>query len=213
MSEIHGLAWQKTTCVSMRRGWLLIPIVLTTVTVPLAIWTIATNWRQRHSTPVWKDSILPLIFYGRDVVDDALDTHTHQNEEHTSQEDDGDHVSEKSFLLETKKVETISNSTAVSLWWLYSTDKSADSTSIDARTLSRTKQIWQSRNHGKDTSNTRLPETHQDAGKHAGMHHDAVTHAETCEDQAAHGNAETHDDIHAHGDADTQDMAQTHTTA
>jgi hypothetical protein len=83
LDEIHGLAWQMKTCVSVRRVWLGLPISLTVVTAALAIWTIATNWRRRYSRPVWKDSILPLLFYGRDIVDGALDKYKHDSNEQT----------------------------------------------------------------------------------------------------------------------------------
>jgi hypothetical protein len=63
----QGLAWQTTTCIAMHIYWLLLPVILTFVTVLLSVWTIITNWRHRHDRPVWKESILPLIFYGHKI--------------------------------------------------------------------------------------------------------------------------------------------------
>jgi hypothetical protein len=54
-------------CISMHMNWLLLPIILTLVTVVLAIWIKIANWNHRHSRPVWKESLLPLIFYGHRV--------------------------------------------------------------------------------------------------------------------------------------------------
>jgi hypothetical protein len=63
LDVIHGIALQTNICVSLRWEWLLLPMGLTLITTILAVWTIITNWRQRHCSPVWKDSILPLLFY------------------------------------------------------------------------------------------------------------------------------------------------------
>ncbi|KAK8015647.1 hypothetical protein PG991_008535 [Apiospora marii] len=61
--EVRGLAWQTTVCVSMQKDWLLLPLCLTITAALLTAWMIGTSWRYRHTRPVWKDSILPLIFY------------------------------------------------------------------------------------------------------------------------------------------------------
>ncbi|KAJ4991866.1 hypothetical protein SVAN01_02716 [Stagonosporopsis vannaccii] len=64
LDTVRGLAWQTKTCVAMHWQWLLLPILLTFVTAILAVWTIAATWRKRGYQPVWKDSLLPLLFYG-----------------------------------------------------------------------------------------------------------------------------------------------------
>ncbi|KAG9187556.1 hypothetical protein G6011_05427 [Alternaria panax] len=63
----QGLAWRTTTCIDMHIHWLLLPVILTAVTVFLSVWTIIANWRHRHDRPVWKENILPLIFYGHRI--------------------------------------------------------------------------------------------------------------------------------------------------
>ncbi|KAJ8113871.1 hypothetical protein OPT61_g4102 [Boeremia exigua] len=63
LDTIQGVAWQTQTCVAMHWQWLLLPSSLTLITALLAIWTIFATWKQRGHQPVWKDSILPLIFY------------------------------------------------------------------------------------------------------------------------------------------------------
>jgi hypothetical protein len=198
LEEIHGLAWRIETCVSMRRGWLLIPISLTTVTAILAIWTIAKNWNQRHSRPVWKDSILPLIFYVQDMVDQHdLDALSRGNNENKPTGNDTDEDGEKGKLLETREMETISSSTEVSLQYLYGTGTRTTSSSVETPTLAckLRKRIWQRRKHHQDTSKTYLLETHSEADieEHSSVHDDTRTQdgAQTQDHQRAHEDAAT----------------------
>jgi hypothetical protein len=65
---VRGKAWETKICVSMRTKWLLLPICLTFITFILSMWTIITNWQRRHSIPIWKESILPLLIYGQDIA-------------------------------------------------------------------------------------------------------------------------------------------------
>jgi hypothetical protein len=65
LDMLHGTAWKTEICVQMYAEWLILPIGLTAITIALSVWTIMTNWRRRHIIPVWKDSILPLLFYGQ----------------------------------------------------------------------------------------------------------------------------------------------------
>jgi hypothetical protein len=65
---VYGKAWETKVCVLMRMKWLLLPICLTIITIMLSVWTIKTNWQRRHSIPIWKDSILPLLFYCQDIA-------------------------------------------------------------------------------------------------------------------------------------------------
>ncbi|KAJ4395734.1 hypothetical protein N0V91_010640 [Didymella pomorum] len=157
LEENQGLAWQNTTCVSMRSGWLLIPIILTAVTTILAIWTIATNWRQRHSRPVWKDNILPLLFYGREMVDYKLDTHTQQTKDRTSSDDTGARTNAP--LLETSEMEKISASTRINIRWLYGAEGTvADDSGETPKSTSLTRRIWRPRKREEHSSNSLLLE-------------------------------------------------------
>jgi hypothetical protein len=65
LDMLHGTAWETKICVQMLAQWLILPICLTSITIALSVWTIITNWRRRHIIPVWKDSVLPLLFYGQ----------------------------------------------------------------------------------------------------------------------------------------------------
>ncbi|UPX19125.1 uncharacterized protein EKO05_0009397 [Ascochyta rabiei] len=72
---VQGIAWQSKTCVAMNWKWLLLPIILTSVTIALSAWMCFTNWRHRYMKPVWKDSIMPLIFYNDRLQPDDLEGH------------------------------------------------------------------------------------------------------------------------------------------
>ncbi|KAI4610619.1 hypothetical protein J4E83_008233 [Alternaria metachromatica] len=67
LDVVYGLAWETKACVEMRLKWLLVPICLTVATCILSVWVNITNWKRRHSVPIWKDSILPLVFYGQSI--------------------------------------------------------------------------------------------------------------------------------------------------
>jgi hypothetical protein len=59
----QGTAWRSAVCVSMHWRWLLLPWLLTLLTVLIAAWTMFSDWRHRFTRPVWKESILPYLFY------------------------------------------------------------------------------------------------------------------------------------------------------
>ena len=101
LDVIHGIAWQADICVSLRWEWLLLPIGLTFVTTMLAVWTIITNWRHRHRSPVWKDSILPLIFYSHKFqTNDQPSSLASDLPQNDDQDDNEDHVLEASALYQ-----------------------------------------------------------------------------------------------------------------
>jgi hypothetical protein len=157
----QGIAWQSTTCVSMRSGWLLLPIILTAVSTILALWTIATNWRHRHNRPVWKDNILPLLFYGRDMVDDKLDAHSHRTNERTPQ-DSLEASKGNAPLLETSEMEKISGSTGINIRWLYGAGGTvADHGGETSKSQSVTKRIWRPRKREQHSSNSLLLEPYR----------------------------------------------------
>lgn len=72
---VQGIAWQTTVCVSARIEWLVLPLTLSIVTALLSIWVIFTSWRQRGEKPVWKDSILPFLFYSHRFEMDQKEPH------------------------------------------------------------------------------------------------------------------------------------------
>jgi hypothetical protein len=68
LGEVQGIAWRTETCVSAHKYWLALPFCLTAITSLLMLWTMVKNWRHRRTRPVWKDSLLPLLFY-RNKID------------------------------------------------------------------------------------------------------------------------------------------------
>lgn len=68
LDVVYGTAWETKTCVQMHVKWLILPTFLTVITIILSVWTIITNFRRRYTIPVWKDSILPLLFYGHNII-------------------------------------------------------------------------------------------------------------------------------------------------
>ncbi|CAO2651917.1 Nn.00g002000.m01.CDS01 [Neocucurbitaria sp. VM-36] len=111
--EIQGVAWQSTVCVSMRKEWLLLPLCLTVSAAGLSIWTIVTNWRQRHSRPVWKDSILPLIFYSYKIESQEPAAFLR----HQRHESNTDPVGQDDVLLEASEMDRIGRRIPIKFWW------------------------------------------------------------------------------------------------
>ncbi|KAK1981889.1 hypothetical protein LZ30DRAFT_718893 [Colletotrichum cereale] len=117
LGEIQGLAWQTTVCISMRREWLLLPACLTLAVAVLCIWTIATNWRHRYSRPVWKDSILPLIFYGFKIKSEGSRLLQRQPREDSLDEGHAGLTERDNGLQEASKLKTICSQTPVMFPW------------------------------------------------------------------------------------------------
>ncbi|KAG6364268.1 hypothetical protein INS49_005867 [Diaporthe citri] len=71
--EALGVVTRMTICTAFDWQWLLLPLSLVATTAVLLILTVLQNLRE-HRQPVWKSSVLPLIFYGIDVRSLSLDT-------------------------------------------------------------------------------------------------------------------------------------------
>ncbi|KAH7093485.1 hypothetical protein FB567DRAFT_515425 [Paraphoma chrysanthemicola] len=108
--EVQGVAWQPETCVSAHRGWLLLPICLTVITTLLMLWTIISNWRSRHVRPVWKDNILPLLFYRHSLNSDKPGGLPWNPDNITEMED-------RTRMMETKELEKTGDRILITLNW------------------------------------------------------------------------------------------------
>lgn len=64
--EALGVVTRMTICTSFDWQWLSLPLSLVATTAVLLILTVLQNIKE-HRQPVWKSSVLPLIFYGIDV--------------------------------------------------------------------------------------------------------------------------------------------------
>ncbi|KAK8848894.1 hypothetical protein PGQ11_015374 [Apiospora arundinis] len=149
--NVQGVAWQTTVCVSMRKEWLLLPLCLTIITTLLTMWTIATSWRHRHTRPVWKDSILPLVFCNHIIKSTNITAAHNETEIHrvvpssrrhqplTNNDDGrlssvhhidaasdqygGDGLAYKSGLLETSEMKALGERISVTFRWLSNNGK------------------------------------------------------------------------------------------
>lgn len=60
---VVGEVLETTVCIAVDWRWLSLPGLLLIFTLLSLIWAIIDSWRSRYTHPVWKDSLLPLIFY------------------------------------------------------------------------------------------------------------------------------------------------------
>lgn len=201
LDEIQGLAWQITTCVSMRGLWLIYPISLTVITVMLAIWTITTNWRHRHSRPVWKDNILPLIFYGRDIVDGALDKYDLDSRKRTSQDQSLNNIKDKNNSFETRAMTKIGGSTAVTIPWLDGRDAGDEAPAL----RKRAKWSWHHRKNRKDAGDDQLLNTNEGVDTLPESHRDCAV-AEVAERRKENQTLKV---AQVHGHAQTSEVTET----
>ncbi|XXH00567.1 hypothetical protein Hte_006915 [Hypoxylon texense] len=117
VGEIQGVAWQASTCVLMQEQWLALPAGLAFAAAILFVWTIASSWRHRHTRPVWKDNILPMLLYSDrlELKDPQILTR------HLDRDDlikDGTCLEEHdNVLLETTEMEKIAGRTLVKFRW------------------------------------------------------------------------------------------------
>lgn len=61
--EVWGLVYESSTCTEFDKRWVSLPIILVVICAVLLAWIITKNYRDPDQ-PVWKGSILPLLFYG-----------------------------------------------------------------------------------------------------------------------------------------------------
>ncbi|KAJ0156423.1 hypothetical protein CTA2_12779 [Colletotrichum tanaceti] len=117
LGQIQGLTWQSMVCVSMRREWLLLPVCLTLITAALSIWTMADDWRHRHHRPVWKDSVLPLIFYRHKFESQERGALPNQPRESTDDEDGAGAAEQRNGLLEATEMKDLGFRIPVTFQW------------------------------------------------------------------------------------------------
>jgi hypothetical protein len=142
MGEVKGLAWRTESCVSAHRDWLALPICLTAITTLLMLWTIGSNWRKRRSRPVWKDNLLPLLFYGH-KIDSKGPEALPWPRRCDSPENNSTIMAEEALLMETSEMDTISKRTPIMFQWLDDTElyDSRESANILAIALRETRRL------------------------------------------------------------------------
>lgn len=60
---VRGSVFETTTCTYFDRGWIALPAALVLACVVLLAWIAIKNYRDPEQ-PVWKGSVLPLLFFG-----------------------------------------------------------------------------------------------------------------------------------------------------
>ncbi|KAI1084917.1 hypothetical protein F5B20DRAFT_576233 [Whalleya microplaca] len=68
-----GTVWESTVCTHVDWRWMVLPFALELFTLCLLAAVVARNWRERARRPVWKSSVLPLLFHGLRTRDDCVD--------------------------------------------------------------------------------------------------------------------------------------------
>lgn len=111
--DIQGLAWQTAGCVSMHWQWLLLPFILAFLTASLSMWTIVKNWQHRHSRPMWKESILPLILYGYKIKCEEPELFSGHALESAVTEEGADLTGSGNVLLEASEMIELSERVAI----------------------------------------------------------------------------------------------------
>jgi hypothetical protein len=171
LGVVDGVAWQSTICVAMRWEWLLLPAGLTLVTTVLAIWTMAMNWKHRHIRPVWKDSILPLIFYG-DLIQSGdpgallnahhpdVDEDQAGSRQYLGNGVDTDHMSdntdEKDGLLEASEMQSIGAKRPVTFKWPNSTETDDANGDAESSAPLQKEKVWLRLRKPQETSGDSL---------------------------------------------------------
>lgn len=61
--EVNGVVWDTTVCVHVQWKWLLFPVIFAALTLALLGQTLVNCWKLKSDRPVWKESLLPLLFY------------------------------------------------------------------------------------------------------------------------------------------------------
>ncbi|KAK8128742.1 hypothetical protein PG984_009850 [Apiospora sp. TS-2023a] len=111
--EVHGVVLQTKTCNTIHLQWLAFPTAITTITAAILVWTMADSWGKRRNRPVWKDHVLPFLFYSHRFKRGADDS-TANEESHTDgriSEDDDER------LLETDEMEKLAAKLQVRFEW------------------------------------------------------------------------------------------------
>lgn len=63
ISWVEGSAWITAVCIHADWLWLIYPAVLLFLAASLLVVTCVQTWQDRAKQPIWKSSILPLLFY------------------------------------------------------------------------------------------------------------------------------------------------------
>lgn len=63
LAETYGAVYETSTCTFFDRQWIVLPVILVGICIILLAWIAIKNYRDPEQ-PVWKGSVLPLMFFG-----------------------------------------------------------------------------------------------------------------------------------------------------
>jgi hypothetical protein len=117
----------------MHWEWLLLPVTLTLVSILLLAQTIRADWRRRDSVPVWKEGILPFLFYPERFEDTNGHTISSHREQHLPANILNTRKKSAKYPMDADEMSKEAKSIAVRLSWYDKQEKCerASSISID----------------------------------------------------------------------------------
>ncbi|ORY63262.1 uncharacterized protein BCR38DRAFT_436349 [Pseudomassariella vexata] len=59
-----GTVWNQTVCTNVDWRWIVLPVSLEFLTFCVLVVVVGLSWQERETRPVWKSSVLPLLFHG-----------------------------------------------------------------------------------------------------------------------------------------------------
>ncbi|KXJ86388.1 hypothetical protein Micbo1qcDRAFT_236924 [Microdochium bolleyi] len=123
--QVRGEVWLTVVCIAMDEKWLRFPLALLLATAVLLVATVYGTWRHRHHRPVWKDSVLPMLFYNAKFSQGGLQHGQGQGPVFIDEKERGDdyhHAGETpDRLLEAREMQKIADRTMVTFDWPGST--------------------------------------------------------------------------------------------
>ncbi|KAF4962269.1 hypothetical protein FSARC_9658 [Fusarium sarcochroum] len=79
IDSVVGLVTEVTVCTDFDWRWILLPAILMLITLAMLVFAVVQSYTN-PAMPVWKTSILPLLFYGPNVSDDQARSETDLDE-------------------------------------------------------------------------------------------------------------------------------------
>lgn len=74
-AEVYGSVYETSTCTHFDRKWMSLSIILVGLCAVLLLWIAVKNYRDPEQ-PVWKSSVLPLLFFGLHAPGSAATSET-----------------------------------------------------------------------------------------------------------------------------------------
>lgn len=76
LAQTYGAVYETSTCIFFDRQWVALPAILVAICIILLTWIATKNYRDPE-LPVWKGSVLPLMFFGLRGLQGAASSDSH----------------------------------------------------------------------------------------------------------------------------------------